>query len=186
MIHNEWTQPGGFSWRVCTVGEMASDECDPTANATRDNAFAFITVFAVQCCAIALGHVVLKWKLRRMVRQHKKHKRRAMADPRLEQRARRFVANAKTRENEARGAGGKGPKLSARTRFRRAVIVAKFSARVMKASREQETVDDVVLEISEAVAAHWKASTPYFVAAGTSAMTITFCIAGFTVGAQTA
>jgi hypothetical protein len=56
----------------------------------------------------------------------------------------------------------------------------------MKASREQETVDDVVMEISEAVAAHWKASLPYFVAAGTSSMTVTFLIAGFLVDAQTA
>jgi hypothetical protein len=45
-------------------------------------------------------------------------------------------------------------------------------------------VDDVVLEISEAVAAHWRESLPYFVAAGTSAMAITFVMAGLVVGAQ--
>jgi hypothetical protein len=44
----------------------------------------------------------------------------------------------------------------------------------------------VVLEISEAVAAHWRASLPYFEAAGTATMAATFVIAGFTVGAQTA
>ena len=65
-----WSQPAGFSWRACTIGDPASDECDPTTNATRDNALAFVTVFAVQCCAIALGHVVLMWKLRRMVRRN--------------------------------------------------------------------------------------------------------------------
>jgi hypothetical protein len=50
--------------------------------------------------------------------------------------------------------------------------VAKFSARAMKAAREApevEPVDDVVLEISEAVAMHWQDSVPYFVAAGTAA-----------------
>ena len=25
-----WEQPGGFLWRRCTLGERASDECDPT------------------------------------------------------------------------------------------------------------------------------------------------------------
>ena len=67
-VNGNWPQPGGFSWRVCEVGDSASDECDPTTNVTRDNAIAFLTVFAVQCCAIALGHVILMWKLRRMVR----------------------------------------------------------------------------------------------------------------------
>ena len=50
--------------------DAVSDECDPMGNPTRDNALAFVTVFAVQCCAIALGHVVLMWKLRRMVRRN--------------------------------------------------------------------------------------------------------------------
>jgi hypothetical protein len=71
----------------------------------------------------------------------------------------------------------------------RAGIVAKFSARTMKAVREApavESVDDVVLEISEAVAAHWKESLLFFVAAGTSAMSVTFVMAGMVVNAQTA
>ena len=68
--NSNWPQPVGFSWRVCEVGDSASDECDPTTDVTRDNALAFLTVFAVQCCAIALGHVVLMWKLRRMVRRN--------------------------------------------------------------------------------------------------------------------
>ena len=25
-----WAQPGGFSWRACTVGDPASDACDPS------------------------------------------------------------------------------------------------------------------------------------------------------------
>ena len=56
-VDDQWKQPGGFSWRSCTTGEPASDECDPTTDATRDNALAFLTVFVVQCAAIALGHV---------------------------------------------------------------------------------------------------------------------------------
>ena len=111
-------------------------------------------------------------------------------DPRLEQRARRFVADAKAQEERERSArSGDAPKLSARARLRRAVIVTKFAGRAMKAAQEAppvDSVDDVVLEISEAVAAHWKASLPYFVAAGTCAMAATFVIAGFLVGAQTA
>ena len=43
----------------------------------------------------------------------------------------------------------------------------------------------MVLEISEAVAAHWKESLPYFVAAGTAAMAVTFVVAGLFVDAQT-
>ena len=70
-VDGNWPQPAGFSWRICEVGNSAaSDECDPTSNVTRDNALAFLTVFVVQCCAIALGHVILMWKLRRMVRQN--------------------------------------------------------------------------------------------------------------------
>jgi hypothetical protein len=187
-IDGRWSQPGGFSWRACTIGDPASDECDPSTDAARDNALAFVTVFGVQCCAIALGHVVMMWKLRRMVADNRRRRRRAMADPRLEQRARRFVADAKVQKERERNKGDGGPKLSARARFRRAGIVAKFSARAMKAAHEApevESVDDVVLEISEAVAAHWHESLSYFVAAGTAAMAVTFVVAGFVVSAQT-
>jgi hypothetical protein len=183
--HGTWKSPKGFSWRTCTIGEQDSDECDPTTDVTRDNALAFATVFAVQCCAIALGHVTLMWKLRRMVAEHRKSRRRAMADPRLEQRARRFVADTNAREKRERNKSGElDNKLSTMARFRRAGIVAKFSARVQKAAQEAstvETVDDVVLEISEVVATHWKESLPYFVVAGTGAMTLTFACAGLVV-----
>ena len=90
QISFEWTQPAGFSWRACTMGDAASDECDPAADPTRDNALAFATVFVVQCLAIALGHVILMWKLRRLVAEHRQSRRRAMSDPNLERRARRF------------------------------------------------------------------------------------------------
>eukprot|EP01050_Picozoa_sp_SAG11_P029372 SAG11_NODE_8247_length_1041_cov_1.010616_1_plen_174_part_00 len=171
---------------MCSVNETASDECDPTGDATRDNALAFVTVFFVQCCAIALGHVMQVWKLRRMVAVHNRDRRRALANPRVEQWARRFVAEAEkeaAKDNEA-GAGGGGPKLSLKSRFRRAGTMAKFGVRVTKAAREQESVDDVVLEISEAVAAHWRASLPYFVAGGTGAMAVTFMVSAFIIGGQ--
>jgi hypothetical protein len=122
------------------------------------------------------------------VADNKQRRRRAITDPRLEQRARRFVADAKAQEERERSKGGDAPKLSARARLRRAVIVTKFAGRAMKAAQEAppvDTVDDVVLEISEAVAAHWKASLPYFVAAGTAAMAVTFIVAGLLVDAQT-
>jgi hypothetical protein len=185
-VYGEWEQPAGFAWRLCSAGDDASDECDPTADATRDNAFAFVTVFAVQCCAIALGHVVLMWKLRRMVKHNQKNRLRAMSDPQLEKRARCFVADAKARQERAQKEGGssEGSTLSARAKFRRAGILAKFSVRVTRAAQQQESVDDVVLEISEVVATHWKASWLYFVAAGTSAMAITFTFAAMVAGAQ--
>eukprot|EP01050_Picozoa_sp_SAG11_P012089 SAG11_NODE_1322_length_5207_cov_3.093187_4_plen_292_part_00 len=178
-----WEQPGGFSWRVCSTNETATDECDPTGNATRDNALAFLTVFFVQCCAIALGHVVHVWKLRRMVAAHNRDRRRALTNPRVEQWAQRFVAKAEKQASVAAACdGGGGPKPSVKSRFRRAGILAQFGARVTKAAQEQESVDDVVLEISEAVAAHWKASLTYFVAGGTAVMTQAFFNAAFVVG----
>eukprot|EP01050_Picozoa_sp_SAG11_P013607 SAG11_NODE_1602_length_4600_cov_1.859587_2_plen_311_part_00 len=176
-----WEQPGGFAWRVCSTNETATDKCDPTGDPTRDNALAFATVFFAQCCAIALGHVVQVFKLRRMVAAHNRDRRRALADPRVEQWARRFVAEA---EKQASSAVAQDEKLSLKARFRRAGIVAKFGARLTKAVREQESVDDVVLEISEAVAAHWRASLSYFVAGGTSAMTVTFLFAAMVVSSQ--
>jgi hypothetical protein len=187
-IAGAWHQPGGFSWRTCAVGDPASDECDPTADPTRDNALAFLTVFMVQCCAIALGHVVMMWKLGRMVAENQQNRRRAMADPALERRARRFVANAKA-EEALQHKDRAEEKMSAKRRFRRAVIVTKFGVRARKAAAQAsavESVDGVVLEISEAVAAHWKESLPFFVAGGTAAMQITFLLAGFVVSAQTA
>ena len=126
------------------------------------------------------------------VADNQKMRRRAMADPRLEQRARRFVADAKAQEERERNKSGDAPKLSARARLRRAVIVTKFAGRAIQAAKEAaeaspvDSVDDVVLEISEAVAAHWEASLPYFVAAGTAAMAVTFVCAGILVDAQTA
>ena len=120
-VYPDWTQPTGHSWRVCSLGDAGSNECDPTADPTRDNVLAFATVFAVQCVAIVLGRVVMMWKLRRMVAAHRKDKRRAMADPRLEQRARSFVADSKAREARERKEGPvTETKLSARARFRRA------------------------------------------------------------------
>ena len=50
--------------------------------------------------------------------------------------------------------------------------------------RTQESTDDVVLQISEQVAEHWRASLLYFVAAGTGAMTITLIICSMVVNAQ--
>jgi hypothetical protein len=44
----------------------------------------------------------------------------------------------------------------------------------------------VTTTISEAVAAHWKESMPYFVAAGTAAMAVTFLMSGLVVSSQTA
>ena len=172
------------------MGDAASDECDPAADPTRDNALAFATVFVVQCLAITLGHVILMWKLRRMVAEHHQSRRRAMSDPALERRARRFIASSKESQDQA--AGGAGTKLSAKARFRRAGIVAKFAARAKKAAQDAqevpviESVDDVVLEIVETVAAHWKASLPFFVISGWAAMTITFPCSSFLVNAQTA
>jgi hypothetical protein len=188
-IEPGWEQPSGFRWRTCTGGDPVSNECDPTTDATRNNALAFVTVFAVQCAAIALGHLILMWKLRRMVAENKRMRRRAMADPSLERRARRFVAEAKAKEERKQSRDGESTTLSARMRFRRAVIVTKFAGRAMKAAKEApavESVDDVVLEISEAVATHWKESLPYFVVNGTGAMAVSFLVAGLVVSAQTA
>ena len=70
------------------------------------------------------------------VADNQKMRRRAMADPRLEQRARRFVADAKAREERDRSKGGDAPKLSARARLRRAVIVTKFAGRAIQAAKE--------------------------------------------------
>jgi hypothetical protein len=184
-----WEQPAGFRWRTCTGGDPVSDECDPTTDPTRNNALAFVTVFAVQCAAIALGHLILMWKLRRMVAGNKRMRRRAMADPSLERRACRFVAEAKAREERNQSKNSRDTTLSARMRFRRAVIVTKFTGRAMKAAKEApavESVDDVVLEISGAVATHWKESLPYFVVGGTGAMAIAFLCAALVVSAQTA
>ena len=94
---------------------------------------------------------------------------------------------AKAQKERELNKGGEAPKLSARARFRRAGIVAKFSARAMKAAHEApevESVDDVVLEISEAMAAHWRASLSYFVAGGTCAMAITFMMSALVVSSQ--
>ena len=88
------------------------------------------------------------------VADNQKMRRWAMADPRLEQRARRFVADAKAREERDRSKGGDAPKLSARARLRRAVIVTKFAGRAKQAAKEAaeappvDSVDDVVLETS--------------------------------------
>jgi hypothetical protein len=66
--------------------------------------------------------------------------------------------------------GDQGTTLSARMRLRRALIVTKFAGRAMKAAKEAsviESVDDVVLEISEAVAAHWSRERADGMSAGT-------------------
>ena len=68
--------------------------------------------------------------------------------------------------------------------------MAKFVGRAHKAVQEQQaapvpSVDGMVLEISEAVAAYWKESFAYFVAAGTAAMTVTLMMMGLIVNAQT-
>ena len=66
-LGKEWLQPASFQWRVCNLTEAASDECDPSGDATRVNVLAVSTVFVVQICAILLGEIIMKCKLRRMV-----------------------------------------------------------------------------------------------------------------------
>ena len=43
-----WTQPAQYKFRVCDVGELLSDKCDPGPAQVRSNTLAFFTVFVAQ------------------------------------------------------------------------------------------------------------------------------------------
>ena len=166
-----WSQPSGFLWRTCNLTEVASDECDPSGNATRDNVLAFGTVFLVQIAAILLGKMIMKIKLRKLVENTNRARVKAGFDPKMARLAELFVKKTEDDEtaNRERDGGGLKAKfefnrLSARKRLRGAIILTKFAIRLSKAmkSEERETVDGLASEVAVAVAEHWKKNRVFF------------------------
>eukprot|EP01050_Picozoa_sp_SAG11_P013026 SAG11_NODE_1492_length_4807_cov_2.686703_4_plen_369_part_00 len=161
----EWEQPDAWKWRGCTVGELASDDCDPEGDQARDTALAFFMVFLAQISAILLGKVILAWKTKRLVIRNNRSRVAATYDHALNRLATNFIAQSEMaqKHNDTEKKSLHEGKMSAKARFRRAVIASKFSTRISREADRAESVEDLMLDISTAVANHWKQARMFFV-----------------------
>lgn len=111
-----------------------------------------------------------------------KSRRSALSDPRLLASAKRFL------EAEAEKVVALKPKtavkMSAKARFKRAVIVTKFTSRMAAQSAQKETLPGLSLAIAEAVADHWAESKWFVIIVSMGAMIQIMMCASMQVSAQ--
>jgi hypothetical protein len=180
----DWEQPKHVVWRTCSVGDTISDECDPEGDQARDAVIAFASVFAAQLAAIALGKIAIATKVRWAVRRSNRKRVVAGFDPRVARRAELFLERTQSQAIQPHQTASDSSKLSARARFKRAGVLAKFSVRLKKAAEGVETVELVMLEMSEAVNAHWKRTWWFCLAASVVFLGCIFTVSGWILGTQ--
>ena len=74
--------------------------------------------------------------------------------------------------------------LTPKQRMQRQVRMIRFTHRLGLAAKQKESVDDIVLEVSEAVAAHWLEVRWYYVGVAYNIMAMAFLALGNILAAQ--
>ena len=74
--------------------------------------------------------------------------------------------------------------LTPKQRMQRQVRMIRFAHRLGLAAKQKESVDDIVLEVSEAVAAHWLEVRWYYVGVAYNIMAMAFVFLGTILAAQ--
>ena len=141
-------------------------------------------MFAAQLAAIALGKIAIATKVRWAVRRSNRKRVVAGFDSRVARRAERFLERMQSQGIQPQQTASDSSKLSARARFKRAGVLAKFSVRLKKAAEGVETVELVMLEMSEAVDAHWKRTWWFCLAASLTVLGGIFTVSGWILGTQ--
>ena len=182
-----WAQHPNYKYRVCTAAEPISDACDPGPEQVRSNTISFLVVFIAQILALLLSKVILAWKLRKMVDENDVERRRGLLgvlDANTLLRVEAFTQAEETRalagqQQKMRDGTGLTPKQ--RRRGIRALI---FMQRLRAAAKEKHSVDKVMLEVAEAVAAHWLDVRAYYCAVVMGSLLTVFFYLGFISAAK--
>ena len=177
----DWSQPSGHSYRICDEGDPVSDDCDPGPDQVRSNMLSFITVFAAQIMAVLLSKVILTHKMRKMVAENEQARRGLLVlHPKELKRVEAFVA----RENERQDQAEKLEEVTPLRKMQRGVRAIQFAHRLGKSAEQKESLDDVMVEVAEAVAQHWVDVRLHYIAVVMGYLTGAFLFLGFVVKAS--
>ena len=154
------------------------------ANSCRDQC---VLCAQAQILALVVSKFVLIWKMRKMVDRNNQARRGLLAI--LSTDTIRKAEAVITQQNEeediekAKKSRGK-PALTPLQRMQRQVAAIRFAHRLGVAMKQRESVDDIVLEVSEAVAAHWIEIRWYYCAVVYWLMCLCFFFLTFILAAQ--
>jgi hypothetical protein len=178
----DWSQPSDHSYRTCDEGDPVSDDCDPGPDQVRSNMLSFITVFTAQILAVLLSKAILARKLRKMVAENKQARRALLVLNHKElQKMEAFVAHENNLPDQADRADRPEEELTPLHKMQRGVRAIRFAHRLGK---QKESLDDVVLEVAEAVAQHWLDVRLHYIAVVMGYLTGAFLYMGFVVKAS--
>jgi hypothetical protein len=176
-----WSQPADHSYRICDEGEAVSDECDPGPDQVRSNMLSFITVFTAQILAVLLSKAILARKMRKMVAENEQARRGLLVlHPKELKMVEAFVA----RENEHHDQPEQLEELAPLQKMQRQVRAIRFAHRLGKSAEQKESLDDVMVQVTEAVAKHWLDVRLHYIAVVMGYLTVAFLFLGFVVAAS--
>jgi hypothetical protein len=163
-----WTQPADHLYRICDEGDPVSDDCDPGADQVRSNMLSFITVFAAQIMAVLLSKVILARKMRKMVAENEQARRDFLVlYPKELKMLETFVARENERQDQPH-------ELEPLQKIQRGVRAMHFAHRLGKSAEQKESLDDVMVEVAEAVAQHWLDVRLHYIAVVMAYLTAAF------------
>eukprot|EP01046_Picozoa_sp_COSAG06_P026484 COSAG06_NODE_2278_length_7189_cov_15.630324_4_plen_387_part_00 len=178
----DWSQPPDHSYRTCDEGDPVSDDCDPGPDQVRSNMLSFITVFTAQILAVLLSKAILTRKMRKMVADNEQARRGLLVlHPKELKRVEAFVARENERQDQA---DGPEEELTPLRKMQRGVRAIQFAHRLGKSAGQKESLDDVMVEVAEAVAQHWLDVRLHYIAVVMGYLTGAFLALGFVVKAS--
>eukprot|EP01046_Picozoa_sp_COSAG06_P011159 COSAG06_NODE_629_length_13646_cov_13.351222_6_plen_385_part_00 len=178
----DWSQPSDHSYRTCDEGDPVSDDCDPGPDQVRSNMLSFITVFTAQILAVLLSKAILTRKMRKMVADNEQARRGLLVlHPKELKRVEAFVARENERQDQAEKLE---EELTPLRKMQRGVRAIQFAHRLGKSAEQRESLDDVMVEVAEAVAQHWLDVRLHYIAVVMGYLTAAFLFMGFVVKAS--
>jgi hypothetical protein len=151
-LDESWSQPLDHLYRICDEGDPVSDDCDPGPGQVQSNMLSFITVFTAQILAVLLSKVILARKMRKMVAENNEARRGLLM---LNHKELKSLQAFVTHENKRQDGAGGPEEVTPLRKMQRGVRAIQFAHRLGKSAEQKETLDDVMVEVSEAVAQHW-------------------------------
>lgn len=178
-----------YSYRICTIDEPTSDVCDPGPAQVRDNVLSFMVVFAIQLLALLVSKIIIMWKTRKMVDKNNRDRRRRLFNVLNAQTLAyvdAFVKREELQEDQHQVQMRSSEGLTPKQRILRGVRAMMFVRRLKASAKKKYTVDGMMLEVTEAVAQHWKEIWIYYLVFVVATMQWMFVIlAGMTAIRET-
>jgi hypothetical protein len=142
----------------------------------------FITVFTAQILAVLLSKAILTRKMRKMVADNEQARRGLLVlHPKELKRVEAFVARENERQDQAEKLE---EELTPLRKMQRGVRAIQFAHRLGKSAGQKESLDDVMVEVAEAVAQHWLDVRLHYIAVVMGYLTGAFLFMGFVVKAS--